>query len=203
MDRTQLAFTILAFIIVFSMIAATVSYALIETNAFDSADDDDVFENSDVQGDLEAQARAAVEARPDDPRALSNLANLLANLGNPEESITWYERALAVTPDDASLRLDFAQTLVSANKPNDAELQFEKAIELDPNNPQSHYYLAELYQMWDPPRSDDAIAAYLRVIEVGPDTYVADQSREQLVAMGVATPSPAASPARSPGEEET
>ncbi|MGH2562004.1 MAG: tetratricopeptide repeat protein [Thermomicrobiales bacterium] len=178
------------------MVAATVSYAIIETDAFDLSDDDDS-QDLDVQSDLETEARAAVEARPDDPRALSNLANLLANLGNVEESIGWYERALAITPDDATLRLDFAQTLVTANKPNDAELQFQKAIELDPANPQTYYYLAELYQSWDPPRTEDAIAAYQRVIQVGPDTFVADQSRDQLAAMGIATPAPAASPATS------
>lgn len=199
MGRAQLVFTFLAVFIVLSMIMGTVAFAVIQATSNDTSESGNTGD-ADEQSDLVAQARKDAEARPNDPQSLANLANLLANNGKAEESIVWYERALALTPDDASLRFDFAQTLVQAGKPNDAELQFQKAIELEPNNPYAHYYLAELYRAWDPPRTEDAIAEYQLVIAAGPDTYVADESRDQLTAYGVGTPQ-AATPASPVGEQ--
>jgi tetratricopeptide (TPR) repeat protein len=202
MGRAQLAFSILAIFIVFSMVAGTVAYAILEVTANEPPDASES-EGPDGQSNLEAEARAAVEERPDDPQALANLANLLANLGKAEESIAWYERALALTPDDPAVRFDFAQTLVQAGKPNDAELQFQKVIALEPENPYAHYYLAELYRSWAPPRTEEAIAEYRKVIDVGPDTYVADESRQQLVAMGAATPTGSPTTASPTAEESS
>jgi cytochrome c-type biogenesis protein CcmH/NrfG len=192
MGRAQVAFTILASIVIFSMVVGTVAYAVIQTTSIDVTNDDD---DPDEQSELESELRRDAEENPNDPQALANLANLLANTGKADESITWYEKAIALTPDDPTLRFDFAQTLVQSSKPNDAELQFQRVIELDPNNPQAHYYLAELYRAWTPPRIDEAIAEYGMVIEIGPDTFVAEQSRVQLAALGVATPAASATPA--------
>jgi cytochrome c-type biogenesis protein CcmH/NrfG len=179
----------MAMLMVCSLVAGFVGPAVIDAivNA-DSSQSTDQPASTDEGAKLEASLRKDVKDHPDDPQAISNLATYLANTGKSAEAIGWYEKALALTPDDMDLRLVFARTLADDHKPGDAELQFQKVIAADPHNPQAHYYLAELYRAWDPPRRADAIKEYQNVIAVGPDTYVADQSREQLIALGAATP---------------
>lgn len=194
MGRAEIAFIVLAMLMVCSLIAGFVGPAVIDAivNA-DSSQPADQTAPSDEGAKLEASLRQDVKDHPDDPQAMANLATYLSNTGKSTEAIGWYERALALTPDDTELRLVFARTLTDDHKQADAELQFQKVIAADPHNPQAHFYLAELYRAWDPPRKADAIKEYQNVIKVGPDTYVADQSREQLVALGAATPSASAS----------
>jgi cytochrome c-type biogenesis protein CcmH/NrfG len=197
MSRAQLAFTVLALVVVFSMVAGVVATAVVDELTSSGTSDPATMPTSD---DLEDSLRQQVEENPDDPQTIANLANILSNKGEFAEAITLYERALAMRPDEVSWRLDFAQTLVDAAKPADAELQFQKVINAQPNDPYAHFHLAELYQGWDPPRTADAAAEYTRVIEVGPDTFVADQSREKLQAMGLASPAPAGTPSTPQGE---
>jgi cytochrome c-type biogenesis protein CcmH/NrfG len=196
MGRAQVAFIVLAMLMVCSLVAGFVGPAVIDAivNA-DSSQSVDQPPSDDQGAKLEASLRKDVKDHPDDPQAMANLATYLSNTGKSEEAIGWYERALSLNPDDTELRLVFARTLADGHKSADAELQFQKVIAADPHNPQAHYYLAELYRAWDPPRKADAIKEYQRVIAVGPDTYVADQSREQLIALGAATPAASATPA--------
>jgi cytochrome c-type biogenesis protein CcmH/NrfG len=189
MGRAQIAFIVLGMLMVCSLVAGFVGPAVID--AIVNADSSQTIDQPTSGGEgakLEASLRKDVKDHPNDPQAMSNLATYLSNTGNSAEAIEWYEKALALTPDDTNLRLIFARTLADAHKSADAELQFQKVIAADPHNPQSHYYLAELYRAWDPPRKADAIREYQKVIAVGADTYVADQSREQLIALGAATP---------------
>lgn len=196
MGRAQIAFIVMAMLMVCSLVAGFVGPAVIDAivNA-DSSQTADQPSSDDEGTKLEASLRKDVSDHPDDPQAMSNLATYLANTGKSSEAIGWYEKALTLTPEDTDLRLVFARTLADDHKPGDAELQFQKVIAADPHNPQAHYYLAELYRAWEPPRNADAIKEYQKVIDVGPDTYVADQSREQLIALGAATPEASATPA--------
>jgi cytochrome c-type biogenesis protein CcmH/NrfG len=153
------------------------------------------------------ELRGRVEDDPTDAASMALLAELLFYDGNVSESIAWFQRALDLAPDNIAIRLSFAQILTDADKPNDAELQFQMVLEVEQNNYEAHYYLAELYRQSDPPRDDDAADHYYRVIEIAPDSYLAEQSAMHLAALGYATPTavaspPAGSPAASPASTE-
>jgi tetratricopeptide (TPR) repeat protein len=191
-------FAIFALITVFSLVVGLVGVAIIDE--LTQANNDDPIEvNDDDVDEYEQSLRDAAAANPDDPNALKELANFLSNSGNLDEAIEWYEMALALNPNDAILRLAFADALKAGGKRLDAELQYQKTIEVQPNNPQAHFGLAELYQTWSPPRTDDAIAEYQKTIEVGGDSYVTELAAQQLAALTPGTPSPVASPATPEG----
>jgi len=191
-------FAIFALITVFSLVVGLVGVAIIDE--LTQANNDDPIEvNDDDVDEYEQSLRDAAAANPDDPNALKELANFLSNSGNLDEAIEWYEKALALNPNDAILRLAFADALKAGGKRLDAELQYQKTIEVQPNNPQAHFGLAELYQTWSPPRTDDAIAEYQKTIEVGGDSYVTELAAQQLAALTPGTPSPVASPATPEG----
>lgn len=186
-------FAIFALITVFSLVVGLVGVAIIDE--LTQANNDDPIEvNDDDVDEYEQSLRDAAAANPDDPNALKELANFLSNSGNLDEAIEWYEKALALNPNDAILRLAFADALKAGGKRLDAELQYQKTIEVQPNNPQAHFGLAELYQTWSSPRTDDAIAEYQKTIEVGGDSYVTELAAQQLAALTPGTPSPVASP---------
>jgi cytochrome c-type biogenesis protein CcmH/NrfG len=197
MNRAQVAYAALGFLVVCSMVAASVGVLATDV-LFQGDDDPQEFDLNADNDDLIDEYRADLEENPNDAPKMALLAELLYYDGEVDESIAWYQRALELEPDNTAIRLSFATILAEADKPNDAELQFQKVLEVEPNSFEAHYYLAELYRFWDPPRHDEAADHYLRVIEIAPTSYLAQVSGEQLVALGYATPAPSGSPAASP-----
>lgn len=123
----------------------------------------------------------ALEEKPDDPKALSNIALALLNLQEYEKSLQYYLRAAEVSPDDP-LPLEKAATLyvhmgqaAKASKLSDhaAELYLkeknaDKAIEnwsravvLDFENLQAHTRLAVVYERLG--RKPQAVREYLHM----------------------------------------
>jgi tetratricopeptide (TPR) repeat protein len=196
--RPETLFAIFAILIVLSLIVGLVGTAIIDELTTANSDESNEF-TPEERGEYEQELRDAAEAHPEDPAALKDLAVFLSNSGKLDEAIGWYERALALNPNDAILRLAFADALANGGKRSDAELQYKKAIESQPNNPQAHFGLAELYRMWSPPRTEDALVEYSKTIEVGADSYVAELAAQELAALSGGTPSPEASPATPEG----
>ncbi len=196
--KPELIFAVMALIVVFALIIGALGSIVVDQLTSDSGSNVDTITTE--QSDVEKEFRDAAQANPNDPEALKALANYLAQTGNVAEAITWYEKALALNPNDAVTRLAFADALAGGGKRADAELQYKKVFELQPSNPQAHFGLAELYRNWSPARTSDAIVEYQNTIQVGPDSYVAELAKQQLVALEPGTPSPVASPATPSGE---
>jgi cytochrome c-type biogenesis protein CcmH/NrfG len=196
--RPETLFAIFAVVTFLSLVVGLVGTAIVDE--LTTADTDDPIEFSPNEpGEYEQELRDAAAQHPDDPDALMDLAVYLSNSGNLDEAIEWYEKALALNPNDAILRLAFADALANGGKRSDAELQYKKAIQVQPNNPQAHFGLAELYRMWSPPRTEDALVEYNKTIEVGADSYVAELAAQEIAGLIGGTPSPVASPATPEG----
>ncbi|MGN6484913.1 MAG: tetratricopeptide repeat protein [Thermomicrobiales bacterium] len=191
-SRTQIVFIVVSSLVVCSLILAGV--VAIATDQLTSSDDSTETTYTDPNKDVIAEQQTKVAENPDDYYALTLLANLLGNTGRLTEAIPLYEKALQMRPDDQGVRLDFARALADGGHRPDAEIQFKKLIEQDPANQQAHYYLAEMYRVSVPPRTEEAIAEYQQAVAIDPSTYMAQQATEQLKILGV-TASPVASPA--------
>jgi len=183
-------------LIVCSIIGAGVASVWQDRSRRENGENGGVTAPDQAAGGFERSLRDAIAADPGDVTALASLANLLANDGQIAEAIDLYEDALAFEPDNATIRFDFATSLAQAGRRPDAELQFRRVIAADPASVEAHFYLAELYRTWQPPRTDEAAALYRRVIGFGPDAYLADRATDELRRIGAA-PSP--SPATPPG----
>ncbi len=194
MNRLQVITIIFTVFIVCVLIAGVTGSIIIDAWNNDDGSGNNTGQTAD---DLLPELRDAAQKNPDDPDSQSALANYLANTGQFDEALPYYERALQLTPDDWPLRLDFAQALMDNGKLADAEYQFDTILDSQPQNPQAWYYVAELYQKFTPPRTDEAIYAYQQVIRFDPGSFIAQQSADRLSALGVVA-SPVASPAASP-----
>ncbi|MEA2593575.1 MAG: hypothetical protein QOF01_44 [Thermomicrobiales bacterium] len=197
MNRAQLAFSVLALLVVFSLIVGALGAAIVDGLTNPSNDDEPISfdpNSANEPDEYEESLRKEVAENPNDAAALASLANYLAQTGRLSEAIEWYEKSLAIEPENWDVRLDFARSLADGGKRTDAEFQFKKILAGQPENAQAHYYLAELYRNWVPPRTPEAAAEYRRTIEVGPGTYVAELSAQALTELGFATPGAAATP---------
>lgn len=196
-NRSQRLFAIFGIFIVFVLIATIVGPPLIDYIT-QPDDEPEIIVDDDTPDPVEAEYLARIEEDPADASAMSGLGSYLGQIGRVDEAIPWYERALEIAPDDMEIRYGFGNALANGGKRPDAELQFKMVIAAEPNNVQAHFALGQLYATWVPPRTQEAIAEYQMVIALSPDTFVASRAREELSALGVATPvsaSPVASPA--------
>jgi tetratricopeptide (TPR) repeat protein len=200
MSRAQASFSILALLVVCSLVATTVGTAIYDDLRNSNSNDPQTVDSSSSSDPVLEKMRADVQASPNDPAALAGLANYLANTGSADEAIVWYEKAIALKPDGYTMRLDFALALSKGQKYADAEVQFKKVITAVPNYAQAYLSLGQLYLNWIPPRDADAIAAFNSAISIDPTSVVADRAREELSRLVGATPaaSPSAPPAATP-----
>lgn len=135
-------------------------------------------------GGQESQMRARLQQNPNDVNAMIVLADLLANSGRIDEAATYYERAVQARPDDEQLRLAFGTALLHGSDFADAEGQLLKAQQLAPNDPQPDYLLGQLYEAWQPPRTDDAVKLYRATVALDPTSVYAQRARDRLAALG-------------------
>ncbi len=201
--RSQIAFIVISGLIVCSILVAGIATISFD-GLFGKSDSTNTTQNyQDPNKDIISEQQTAVAEHPDDPQAIALLANLLGNTGRLKEAIPMYEKALTMRPDDVGIRLDFARALADGNSRADAEAQFWEIFKRDPNNQQGHYYLAELYRTWVPARTDEAISEYRRVIVIDGTSYMAQQSRDQLVSLGASTPVASPIASGTPAKEST
>jgi cytochrome c-type biogenesis protein CcmH/NrfG len=195
----QLVAAIFTALVVCSLIGGVTASIVFDSWNGNSDNNGPIDGSTDTNDDVLHEMETAAAENPEDAEAQAALGNYYANTNNFDLAVTYYEKAVQLSPEDWTIRLTFAQALMTNQKLSDAELQFDKILDAQPQNATAWYYIGQLYQMWNPPRDDEAIYAYQQVIRYGPDTYVASQAINKLSALG-ATPiaSPAASPEATP-----
>lgn len=191
-NRAQVVFGILSILVVCGLVAAAVATLswedLLDSLGVNDPSDEENYQ--DPNADLISAQQTFVAENPDDLEETLVLANLLGNTGRLPEAIPLFERVLEQRPDDFSARLAFARALGDGGMRADAELQFQTLLEAEPDNQEAHYYLAELYRLWEPARTEEAIVHYRRVTELDVTTFFADLAWQQLGVLTGATPPP-------------
>ncbi len=123
----------------------------------------------------------ALEAKPDDPKALTSLALAFLNMGELEKSLRYYLRAAEVSPTDpvplekaatiyenmgqpqrASKLSERAAELYLKEKNADKAIEnWSRAVSLNPENLQAHTRLAVVYERIE--RKPQAVREYLHM----------------------------------------
>lgn len=157
------------------------SVALIAGTAFG----DDDFEQPDSSEDTRpgeevSRLQTAVVENPSDTESMAVLANILANSGQLDEAIVWYERAVEADPDNGDLRVAFGLALFQLGNDFDAAVQLRGARELLPDSASSPYYLGQISERGPNPDLDEAREWYATAVEVAPDSLVGQQAQERL-----------------------
>lgn len=183
-SRLNIVYIVLSGLVICSMLA--VALATIDfTNLWGEGEQDVIV---DPNVDLIAEQQTVVAQNPDDVDQVLLLANMLANTGQMNEAIDWYEKAIDLAPNDPSVRLDFARSLQANGMKPDAEEQFMLVLEQEPDSLSGHYYLAKLYLDWQPRRQEKAVEHFQRVLEINPDSFLAEQAKLELESMNQTTP---------------
>ena len=110
--------------------------------------------------------RESLLANAGNASAHMNLGLALKALGQVDEALAAYARAVALRPNYAQAYNNAALALQDSGRWDDAIASFDKAIECQPDYAQAHYNRGVLLQQQG--RSDDALASYQMVIEIQP-----------------------------------
>lgn len=182
-SKTPILYIVVVSVMVFSLILA--GLATVDWSALFPASAEPT---PDYNTDQIAIQQTAAAQNPEDAEAQALLASMLANSGRMQEAIPVYEQAVRLDPEDTSIRLNFARSLQSNGLPADAEAQFLRVLEQEPDDHTAHYYLGRLYLDWQPSRQEEAVVHLERVIEIAPDSFLAEQASGLLTSLGPATP---------------
>lgn len=182
-SKTPILYIVVVSVLVFSLVIA--GLAAVDWSALFPSNPDPT---PDYNTDQVAIQQTVVAENPDDAEAQVLLASMLANSGRMPEAIPVYEEAIRLDPENSGIRLDFARSLQSNGMNSDAEAQFLRVLELEPDNHTAHYYLGRLYLDWQPRRHEEAVIHLERVIEIAPDSFLAEQATSVLNTLGSATP---------------
>lgn len=132
-----------------------------------------------LQGDIEAGLalrREAVRLAPNDFSAVGGLAAVLGGLGEAEEAVTLFRRALLLNPDPPLwVPIWFGHALHASGRPEEAATWLESALARNPGLAHVHARLAAVYD--DLGRASDAEAEIRAALEVSPDLVAADVAK--------------------------
>jgi len=110
----------------------------------------------------EASCRRALELAPDDPAVLTNLGNVLKELGATEEAERHYQRVVELEPGSAAAHENLANLLADRGSMRAAARSYRRALELRPQDAGLWWYrLAHVKQFKADDPDLDALAAAL------------------------------------------
>lgn len=125
-------------------------------------------------------AEAALEANPDDPQLVLDLADAYVSAGRTDDAVKVVEDALAANPDDVTLRQGLAMIDLNQGNYKDAEAALVALTTEDPKNQEATYDLAIVY--WSSDQRDKALATWQKVVDLDP-TSEFGQMASQFVTM--------------------
>jgi tetratricopeptide (TPR) repeat protein len=123
--------------------------------------------------------KTALQANPNDLRALTRLANLLHDAGMWSQAATLYERAVRLSPNEPNLLTDLGICYQNLKEYDKALEQFARAQKVSPDHWQSLYNTV-VVAGFDLGRLDDAATALKRLEEVNPAAPNLPQLKEAL-----------------------
>jgi type IV pilus assembly protein PilF len=108
--------------------------------------------------------------------AYSGLGNAYYYKGDLERSEKNYLQALSIKPDFVTALQGLSETYIAMGRIPEAVEKLEKAVRLLPENAPLHFQLARAYRL--ALEFAKAYRSYLKVIELAPETALAEQAEE-------------------------
>ena len=127
-----------------------------------------------------AALQSCVAADPDNLQCVLELAELYYAAGQYRSAQTHYEQAVRLEPHNASVLVKLAGTYIYQQNFEDATTTLQQAASLQPNSPEIHLLLGLSLSRLDPPRTDEAVAAWRKVIELAPGSTWAAQAEQYI-----------------------
>jgi cytochrome c-type biogenesis protein CcmH/NrfG len=139
---------------------------------------------------------AKVQADPTDSESMMQLGDIFYVAGDFGAAATWFGKAYDVDPTDSEAQLALGAALFNGGDMDGAETAWIAVVEREPDNLEAHYDLGFLYLNREPPDMAGVQREWGKVIELAPDSDVAQTVKSHLDAL--ASPEPSAAPSASP-----
>jgi len=123
-----------------------------------------------------ADLQNCVASNPNNVDCTIRLAQLYYDLKQWPQAQTNFERAIMLQPHDANLLRKLAGTLIYQLKFDEALTTLDQALAIEPNGPELHLVRGLVLGKLNPPRTDEAVAEWRKVVELAPGTDLAQQA---------------------------
>lgn len=152
---------------------------------------------------------ARIQANPKDADALMALGDEYYKIGDFATSGDWFTKVTLVEPTNVRGFLALGATDFNSGDLDAAEVAWRKALDIDATNVEAHYDLGFLYFNRQPPDFASVQLHWAKVVELDPDSKIAQTVKAHLGAIASMVPAspapeasaaPSASPAASPVE---
>ena len=127
-----------------------------------------------------AELQTCVAANPDNLGCARDLAALYYEMGQYEQAMINYENAARLAPHDYDILVKLAGTYIYQQRFEDAVRTLGEAAILKPDSPEIHLLLGLSLSKLDPPKMEEAIAEWRKVIELAPGSAWATQAAELI-----------------------
>jgi Tetratricopeptide repeat len=131
-----------------------------------------------VQSEI-AALRKAIEANPQDARALGRLGDLYYDAGMFDKAKDYYTRSLAIDPKNPNVSTDLGVCFQRLGRPDDALRQFRHSLEVDPRHWQSWLNVG-IVSLFDKNDVKTAEEAFAKVKELNPSFEGLTQIQQSL-----------------------
>ncbi len=134
--------------------------------------------DADLQNKLLSSTLYLLDIYPSEERLIFLAGTAYSKLGEWENSIKYYERAIAINPKNVLALNQYALVLLCKGELSKAIESYEHSIEIDPNIPDTYLNMAFAYEKFGQP--DSAKAMFEEFIKKFPDNPGVDIAKEYL-----------------------
>ena len=117
---------------------------------------------------------AILKRSPDEPHALSLMANIAADLRQVEEGLRWANLVIVADPGAAAPHYSAGRLWELAGQPDRAEASYRRVISLAPDHAKAHNNLGCVLSVQG--KLDEALACYRRALQLDPEQPEANQN---------------------------
>ncbi|AYD90594.1 tetratricopeptide repeat protein [Actinomyces lilanjuaniae] len=149
-----------------------------------------------VDAEQEATLQAEAEADPSNITARQELGVMYLRAALYQDAITWLQQILDTDPDNVDALLTIGVAEYQSNQYEEAETHWRHASQVSPDTAEPWYNLGFLYMAQSPPDTEQAAQCWDKVLEVAPDSDMAETVRSHQGHLGSGSsgsPAPSAS----------
>ena len=127
-----------------------------------------------------AELQSCIATNPDNLQCNIDLAAYYYEKQQWGQAQTLYERAIRLDPHNVSVLVRLAGTYIYQQEFEQASTTLRQAADLQPDSPEIHLLLGLSLSRLDPPRTNEAVAEWRKVIELAPGSKWASQAAQYI-----------------------
>jgi cytochrome c-type biogenesis protein CcmH/NrfG len=125
-----------------------------------------------------ADLQSCVAANPNNLQCTLDLASFYYQAGQYPQAQIEYERAALLSPNDYRILLKLAGTYIYQQKFEQAASTLQEAVAMKSDSPEIHLLFGLALSKLNPPRMNDAVAEWRKVIDLQPNSSLAEQAQQ-------------------------